>query len=186
MTLSELLDGIRSDDEVERTEAWNASPSVGAAAIAPLAELSAHSNLELARAAMRGLWAITRDAGHPDAEQERAEVVPALIALTDAAHGEQLRRESVWMLSEVGDDTAVPVLSDLLSDAALRDDARMALERIPGDASLHALRTALEAAGGDFQPNLAHSLRVRGETVPDIPDLRLVPQRPTAVTKAGE
>ena len=185
MTVDELLAGIRNEDENVRTETWQASAAMGAVAVPALAELSAEPDLEAARAAVRGLWAVTRHAGRPDAGGARAEVAAALILLTTPEHAEQLRREAIWMLSEVGGDEAVPVLAGLLSDAALRDDARMALERIPGEVSLAALREGLATAPDDFQPNLAHSLRVRGESVPDVPDMRLVPRKPTAVTSAG-
>ena len=185
MTVDELVAGIQSEDEHKRTETWQAAPGLGAAAVGPLADLSTNADLEVARAAMRGLWAVTRHAGRPDSGDTRAAVVEALIPLTGSAHPEQLRREVVWMLSEIADDGTVPLLASLLSDGALRDDARMALERIPGEASLAALREGLAAAPDDFKPNVAHSLRVRGEVVDNIPDLRRVPVHATSVTRDG-
>jgi HEAT repeat protein len=183
MTVDELVAGIRSGDEEARTETWQAAPALGAAAVAPLAELGTDSSVEVARAAMRGLWAITRDAGRPNADAKRAEVVAALTPFTGPGHAEQLRRDVIWMLSEIGDDATVPVLAALLSDEVLREDARMALERIPGEASLAALRAGLEAAPGDFKPNIAHSLRARGEAVEGIPDTKLAPEHATSVTR---
>jgi len=185
MTVDELVAGIQSGDEHRRTETWQAAPGVGAAAVEPLADLVTDADLEVARAAMRGLWAVTRHAGRPDAGDSRAEVVAALTPLATSDHPEQLHREVVWMLSEIGDEAIVPVLASLLSDDRLQEDARMALERIPGQASLAALRDGLEAAPENFKPHIAHSLRVRGEAVPDIPDTKLVPEHATSVTHDG-
>ena len=53
----------------------------------------------------------------------------------------------------------------------------MVLERIPGDASLGALKEALKAAPEEFKPHLAQSLRARGVDVPDIPCRKLVPAK---------
>jgi len=183
MTVDELVAGIRSDDEGTRTETWQAAPTVGADAVVPLVELSSDSNLEVARAAMRGLWAVVRDAGRPESDARRVEVVAVLTPYTEPSHAEQLRRDVVWMLSEIGDDATVPLLASLLSDDALREDARMALERIPGEASLTALRNGLETAPDAAKPPIAHSLRVRGEVVADIPDTKLVPEHATSVTR---
>ncbi len=49
----------------------------------------------------------------------------------------------------------------LLADPEMRDAARMALERTPGSASLHALRRALSSAPAEFRPNLEQSLHNR-------------------------
>ena len=67
------------------------------------------------------------------------------------------------MLSEIGGDESVEPIAALLGDEAFREDARMALERIPGERSLAALRAALQAAPEGFRPHLVQSLRARGE-----------------------
>jgi hypothetical protein len=59
------------------------------------------------------------------------------------------------------------------------------LQRIPGDKSLAALKAGLAAAPDDFKPNIAQSLRQRGEEVPGIPCAKLVPSRKTNVKPAG-
>ena len=92
------------------------------------------------------------------------------------------------MLSEIGGDesgdwlSSVPALLDsLLSDADLREEARMALERIPGEESLSVLKSALDSVPEDFKPNLAQSLRARGVEVKGIPCKKLVPTKQTRV-----
>jgi hypothetical protein len=92
-----------------------------------------------------------------------------------------VRREVVRMLSEIGGNESVPAVSSLLSHGDLREEARMALERIPGDESLSALKSALNAAPDDFKPNLAQSLRARGVEVQGIPCVKLVPTKQTNV-----
>lgn len=55
----------------------------------------------------------------------------------------------------------------------------MALERLPGAKATEALQAAFSTAPEADKPALAHSLRVRGVEVPGVPDLRLVPTKPT-------
>lgn len=85
------------------------------------------------------------------------------------------------MISEIGGDESVSAVSSLLSHSDLREDARMTLERIPGAESLNALKSALKSAPQDFKPNLAQSLRARGEEVKGIPCKKLVPTKQTNV-----
>jgi hypothetical protein len=87
----------------------------------------------------------------------------------------------IWMLSEIGADESVGPIAGLLSHAELKDDARMALERIPGDRSMQALKSAFESASEDFKPSLAHSLRVRGVEISEYPTAKLDPTKPTGV-----
>jgi HEAT repeat protein len=95
-----------------------------------------------------------------------------------------VRRHALWMLSEIGDDADVKSMAVLLADAAVREDARCALERLPGAAATAALKTALGTAPEEFRFALAHSLRVRGEKVEGYPSQKLVPTKQTSV-KAG-
>jgi hypothetical protein len=90
------------------------------------------------------------------------------------------------MLSEIAGDEAAQPLATLLTNKELREDARMALERIDGKASLAALQAALATAPEDFRPNLAQSLRRRGVEVPGVPSARLVPTKQTSVRRKAE
>jgi len=136
--------------------------------------------METARAASRALWRIVRHVGRPGASAERKAVVAELVSLlSEGPSG--VRREVVWMLSEIGDDEAVIPLAVLLSDRGLGEDARAALQRIPGGKSLAALKAALTEASADFKPALADALRARGELVSDFPSQKRVPTKATAV-----
>ena len=131
----------------------------------------------------RKLWRTVRLAGRPGAENERSTVVDQLIvSLTKTPDAPATaRRELVWMLSEIGGDESVEPIAALLEDPRLREDARMALERIPGGKSLAALERGLAAAPGDFKLNIAQSLRSRGVTVAGHPCQKMVPTGQTSV-----
>jgi hypothetical protein len=66
-----------------------------------------------------------------------------------------------------------------LTDPEIAEDARMALERLPGQAATDALQAALETASEDDRPALAYSLEMRGVTVAGVPDLRLKGVKPS-------
>jgi HEAT repeat protein len=93
----------------------------------------------------------------------------------------QVRREVVWMLSEIGSARAVGPMAALLTDQALREDARCALTRHPAPGAVKALKSALTTAPEDFKPALAESLRVRGVELEGYPSRKLVPTAQTTV-----
>jgi hypothetical protein len=186
LTLETLLAKIKDANDKVRAAAWQAAGPVGAPAVKPLAEIAADAagdKLEIARAANRALWQIVRHAGRPGADDERKAVCAALLPLVGAVSVPmQLRRDVIWMLSEIFDDEMVDVegAAGLLADSELRDDARMAIQRIPGEKSTAALKAALDRAAGDdeFKQALACSLRRRGVEVPNVPCDKLKPRRP--------
>jgi hypothetical protein len=136
---------------------------------------------EVARAAKNGLWRIVRHAARPDTDREKAAVIAELVSLLSGKKPTPVLREVLWMLSEIGRDESVPPIAAHLPNTELREDARMALERIPGERALAALKAGMKAVSDDFKPNLAHSLRKRGVAVHGVPDLRLKPIKETRV-----
>lgn len=176
-----LVADIEDEDENVRTRAWLRAGRVGAPAIRAVAALLSDPEREVARAAKRALWRIARHAYRPGAEAERRAVVRELIALLHPRHSTALRREVLWMLSEIGRDESVDPVARLLEDRELREDARMALDRIPGERSLAALKAALAGAPDDFKPSIAQGLRHRGIRVPGLPCRKLVPTKKTYV-----
>jgi hypothetical protein len=119
--------------------------------------------------------------GRPGAEEERAVVEKELIEFLGTDAPNTAKVDILWMLSEIGKEESVPVIAGLLSHEGLREDARMALERIPGEASLNALEEAIEKAPQDFKPNIVQSLRARGIEVDGYPCLKLEPTKQTEV-----
>ena len=185
MNPNELIAKIKSADESARAGAWLHAESVGAPAVKPLAGVLADKDIEGSRAAKRALWRIVRHAGRPGADGERNAVVLELVAVLGDHKTDVVQREVIWMLSEIGGDESVAPIARLLVDADLREDARMSLQRIPGDTSIAALRAALAAAPDDFRPNLAQSLRARGVDVLGIPCRKLVPTKRTEVKQVA-
>jgi HEAT repeat protein len=179
--VSKLMAGIRDEDAKVRTKAWQSAGQVGAPAIKPLARVMNNKEIEVARAAKRGLWKIVRHAGRPGAGNMRRMVSGRLIELLSDEQPVHVRREVLWMLSEIGDRKSVKPIAALLSERELREDARMVLQRIPNKAALAALRAGLKAAPDDFKLNIAQSLRQRGVKVRRPECVKLIPTKKTNV-----
>ena len=179
MQLNELVKDIRSDRPETRTAAWQQAGTIGAAAVKPLAQLCRAENPEVRRAAKRGLERIVRTVGAPGIQPARSAVIRELLDLLDDSQPVALRRDILWLLSEIAGDESVESIAVLLKHKALREDARMVLERIPGDKSLAALRQALASVPEEFTLPIAQSLRVRGETMDPqtYPCQKLVPTK---------
>lgn len=179
--VNKLIAGIKDKSDKVRAEAWLSAGEVGAPAVRPLAAVMTDKELEVARAAKRGLWKIVRYVGRPGAGDEKNAVAAELIALLSGSQPTPVRREVLWMLSEIGQDKSVEAIAALLSNRELREDARMVLQRIPGRRSIAALRAGLKAAPKDFKINIAQSLRQRGVRVRGLPCVKLVPTKKTNV-----
>ncbi len=134
-----------------------------------------------AAADKRELLRAVRRAGRPGGQDDRSQILAELNQALIQDYPLTVRREILWMLSEIGGDESVGRIAESLRHQELRDDARMALERIPGSKSLAALEAELAAATDDFKANIAQSLRRRGVKVAAPPCPKLVPTRETAV-----
>jgi HEAT repeat protein len=179
--VNKLIARIKDKNDSVRTGAWLGAGKVGAPAVKPLAEVMTIKELELARAAKRGLWKIVRYVGRPGARNEKRAVVAELNGLLGDDQPVTVRREVLWMLSEIGRSRSVGPIAALLSNEELREDARMVLQRIPGRRSLDALKAGLKAAPKDFKMNIAQSLRQRGVRIRGLPCEKLVPTKKTNV-----
>lgn len=185
LTLAVLIENIQSSDDSVRAAARDNAGTVGAEAVLPLAKIAASGDLEVARAANRAIQNIVYHAGRPRAEDEAKGVAAALLKLLGNSQPLQLRRDVLWMTWQIAGDEAVETVTPLLSHPKLREDARMTLERLPGDKATVALQAALAAASDQEKPALAHSLRVRGVETPGVADMRLVPTKGTSVKPVG-
>jgi HEAT repeat protein len=175
--VDELIAGVKSGSDKVRTEAWLNAGEAGAPAVKPLAKVMTDNDLEVARAAKRALWKIVRYTGRPRANKERRAVETELTGLLGKGQPISVRREVLWMLSEIGARNSIKPIARLMRNEDLREDARMALERIPGKRAVTVLKTSFEAAPEDFKPNIAQSLRKRGEEVAGYPCRKLVPTK---------
>ena len=116
------------------------------------------------------------------AATEARAVATELIALLSSSPT-VVRREVLWMLSEIGGDDSVASMATLLTDKEVREDARCALMRLPGRKATAALESAFATAPEEFKFALAESLRQRGEKVNGYPSQKLVPTRQTKVAQ---
>ena len=180
--VEKLIGKIKDNSDKVRTEGWLGAGEVGAPAVKPLAGVMTDDDMEVARAAKRALWKIVRHTGRPKAARGKKAVEAELLELLGDDQPVSVRREVLWMLSEIGTFKAVKTIAGLLSNKRLREDARMALERIPSRGAVRALRAGLKAAPEDFKLNIAQSLRKRGADVPGLPCVKLVPTKKTNVS----
>ena len=180
MQLKTLLTDIQSSNPEARTAAWQQAHTIGAPAVKPLAALYRDADMEVARAAKRGLENLVRVVGAPEAQPgAKSDVIEQFHHLLDDDQPVALRRDILWLLSEIGGGESAGPIAVLLKHDVLREDARMALERIPGDESIASLREALTQVPQSFRLNIAQSLRARGESVSPAkyPCQKLVPTK---------
>jgi HEAT repeat protein len=178
--VADLLARLHSRDDAVRGPAFHNAGPLGAPAVRSLARAMSDADPEAARAAKRALWNVVHHAGRPGATREALAVERALVALPPSQPN-SIRREVIWMLSEIGGSESIPHLAALLSDPLLREDARCALQRIPGTESLAVLRRAQGSTDPSFAEALADALRARGEKVDHPPSRKLQPTRRTTV-----
>jgi len=179
--VDELIAKIKDNSDKVRTAAWLGAGNVGAPAVKPLAKVMTDNDLEVARAAKRALWKIVRHAGRPRARNEKKAVTAELVPLLGDDQPAPVRREVLWMLSEIGDAKSIKPIAALLANKQLREDARMVLQRVPNKRAIGALKAGLKAAPKDFKLNIAQSLRQRGVKVRGLPCVKLVPTKKTNV-----
>lgn len=176
IAVDDLIARIKNTDDKVRGPAWQGAGPVGAPAVKPLAAVMTDPDFEISRSAKRGLYKIVRHAGRPGAKKEAQAVEKELIPLLQDS-AVPVRREVLWMLSEIGGDDAVAPMAALLTDKEVREDARCALMRLPGRKTTAALKSAFGSAPEEFKSALAESLRARGEKVRGYPSQKLVPAR---------
>jgi hypothetical protein len=137
----------------------------GAKTMMALAEMAALKDRSNAKGAKWTMEIRAHQAARPGAEKERQAVTSELLKLAaDKAQPAPIRGEALFLLGFTAGNRDVPAIAPLLNDPDTRDEARMALERIPGSASLNALKSALRTAPADFRPALEQSVRNRAQT----------------------
>lgn len=181
----DLITQLKSSDEKVRTKAWLGAGEVGPVAIKPLAKVMVNDDLEVARAAKRAMWKIVHHVGRPEAAKEKRAAVLRLHPLLEENQPDSVRVEVTRMLSEIGGKNVIGPLVELLKNKALREDARQALQRIPGMQATGALRAALEFVPEDLKTPIVAALRARGEKVAGYPCQKLVPTKITKVAPSG-
>ena len=177
---ADLIAAIKSDDDAVRGPAWQNAATAGAPAVEPLSQIMIDPRFEVARSAKRALWKIVRHAGRPGADTKAQAVIDRLLPLLKDGPA-VVRREVLWMLSEIGGESVVEPMAALLADPEAREVARCALMRFPGPGATKAFRAAFATAPEEFKFALAESLRTRGEPVEGYPSGKRVPKLKTTV-----
>lgn len=188
LTVKRLIELLQSEDPFVRRDAWLKAGPLGGSALPQLAQLASTGGLEVARAANRAIWQIVRYAGAPGREELRREVASTLGELLGETHWPlQLRRDFIWMLSEIIRDEEIDqaVAIELLLNPDLGEDTRMALQRVAGPNAVAVLKAGYAQANGEFKAAIVCSLRKCGMAVEDPPCPKLVPRKQTAVKPVG-
>jgi HEAT repeat protein/type 1 glutamine amidotransferase len=170
--LQHFLDGIQfaiGDLNADAAPSASLTPEQIAQSVAAGAQLALDEGFkELTRYASGQDAAIPKRlsdeiiASHADAAK-RADFEKRLVALLEANPTADARQFAVKHLRLIGSDACVPVLAALLANPATADDARYALEEIPGAAAGNALREALRAGGNGLEVGIINSLGERRE-----------------------
>ncbi len=175
-----FIEQLKNPDHDVSGAACQGAATCGAPAVEPLGRLLDAPDFELARRTKRALYHIVRHAGRPGAEKERAAVEGKLISLLEGPSA-NIRRQALWMLSEIGGNKSIKAMSALLMDPEAREDARCALMRLPGRKVTAAFKTAFAQAPEEFKYALAESLRLRGERIDGYPSRKKIPTANTTV-----
>jgi len=160
--VTEFIAKIQDDNADVRYAAWRDAGKIGARAVVPLGDLVASKSRGVARAASEALNTIAHHASRPKATAERKAVTRQLLRLLGRKKQHATRVKALELLALTGADKCVPRIARLLNDDKLREDARRALERIPGKASLQALIEASKTVPEEFRPAVIHSLGQEG------------------------
>ena len=156
-----LIAQMQSANEAERMAAVDAIANLGAPAVAPLFGLLEGENHEADVAARLAIEKIVYRASAPRATDREA-VAAALAEVASSPGRPGVRRHALRMISFVGRDEVVPTLARLLGEGEVREMARWALVRIPGEAAVRALADAVPGADGESKVGLINALGRRG------------------------
>ena len=160
--VNDLTTKLKSGDPTVRYAAWSGAGPAGAPAVVPVGDLLGSADRGTAKAAKGALEAIAYYSTRPGAGKEAEAVSRELLILAGPGRPITVRAEAIHLLGFTAGPRAVPGLARLLSDPDVRDEARLALEQIPGRASFDALRRAVYSAAPEFQPALQQSIQSRG------------------------
>ena len=155
---------MRSADAAERYIGWQSAGPYGADVINVLAELAASSDKGVALSATGAMEKIAHYAGRPGAKIEAEKATREFLKVANSAHPRMVRANAINLIGMIGDNRAIGGLVRLMKDMELREDARLALERIPGNLAETALKELAKAADEtkeEFGSNLKQSLYSR-------------------------
>lgn len=153
-----LLPQLGAEDEAVRYAAKARLIEVGAAAVPALLEAVGGADARVGAAARDALlWIAPRWAG----TAQRNAIQETLVQFSQAGQPSEVRALAARMLGLVGDARAAPALEAMLSDAAVREEARRALMQIPGPEVTQVLVQMLARVEPEFQEAILDALGAR-------------------------
>ncbi len=165
MNLNEYLIRIQSPDAGIRYSAWKSAWSQKSDAVAPLAKLASSPDKGIAKAANAALPILAHHSARPGAYEEAESMASELLKIAESSDYPMLiRAQSLNLIGCISPAQLVPRIAKLLATDELREEARMAIERIPGNPSTHALKAGLRSTPESFHKNLQQSLHNRSLT----------------------
>ena len=159
----ELWVNVNSDKVETRTAAWNEMGKLSEKII-PLSDLCSSEDKPVSKAAKGLLEAIAHRAARPGAKEEAKEVSEKLLDVASSSRPVLVRAWALHLLGFTADGRAVPKIARLLEVPEVQEEARLALERIPGSAATSALKSASKKTVAPFRSNVEQSLRAREAT----------------------
>lgn len=156
-----LLAHIRYGDTAARSAAVKYAALTGTEALPALGRVYAGSDLAAGKAALEAMKKIAYNAGRPGADAEASAASGHLLALTGSEYPRRVRADALELLGIVGGGNEVSGIAALLDDKDVGEDARMALQRIPGKPAEDALKSAARGASAEKRAAIDLSLRQR-------------------------
>lgn len=159
--VASFLSDVRHGGAAERLVAVRQAALVGTAVLPALGAIYAGDDPAAGRAAWEAMQRIVSNAARPGAPDEARAAADALRQIAGPGQPRAVRADALQLLGMVGGAADTSVLAGLLEETVVRDDARMALERIPGPAADDALRRAARTCPPEYRPAIDQSLRHR-------------------------
>ena len=165
MDINEYLAHIQSADAAVRYAAWKSAWQQKSDAVVPLSKLAASPDKGVAKAASAALPILAHHSARPGAYEEAEAVANELIKVAESAdYTMPVRANALLLIGCIAPAQLVPRVAKLMANDELREEVRMAVERIPGNPSVHALKAGLKSTPESFHKNIEQSLHNRSLT----------------------
>jgi HEAT repeat protein len=164
-TITQLLQQLQDKDAAVRMKAAQGAGPIGYIAVPSLQPLLLNADSGIATAAEVALKSIVHHAARPGASEEADLVTQQLLQWVLAGSSLKTQALALQMLQVVGTERAAPVLERTLLSPPLRQDALLALERIPGRNATKALARARKKVDPEFRPQVEQAIRRRADAM---------------------
>ncbi len=161
MLVVTLGPNVRADDWATTGKGGSAGNLTPALVEAAWAEMPKYTAGQDQKAFLAMNWVVINAMNDP--AQRAATAARLAKLLQDPATTRDARQFICAQLYQIGTDAEVPAVAPLLLDPATTDMARLMLERIKSEASIGALRAALDKLEGRALIGVANSLSIMGD-----------------------